>query len=128
MKGDDCPLLYFYIQNYHIIYASFASSDTKIWQGDKCHFSHNTVHFTKSKSCSFFARHSCMKGDDCPFDHQLSKYPCVSSVSGGGDACLFCTVTSQRKFCYAFKDSQTRNEISTLFRKHKFQHASYKTI
>ncbi|KAL4356094.1 hypothetical protein AHAS_Ahas09G0052300 [Arachis hypogaea] len=62
-------------------------------KGDKCHFSHNTVHFTKSKSCSFFARHSCMKGDDCPFDHQLSKYPCVSSVSGGGDACLFCTGT-----------------------------------
>nr|XP_025676677.1 zinc finger CCCH domain-containing protein 65-like [Arachis hypogaea] len=34
-----------------------------------------------------------MKGDDCPFDHQLSKYPCVNFVSGGfcvrGDACLF---------------------------------------
>ncbi|XLS70562.1 hypothetical protein HN51_027427, partial [Arachis hypogaea] len=51
-------------------------------KGDKCHFSHDTMPSTKSKSCSFFARHSCMKGDDCPFDHQLSKYPCVNFVPG----------------------------------------------
>ncbi|KAH1197346.1 Zinc finger CCCH domain-containing protein 65 [Glycine max] len=43
--------------------------------------------------CTHFARQSCMKGDDCPFDHQLSKYPCTNFVSKGscyrGDACLF---------------------------------------
>ncbi|QHN76702.1 Zinc finger CCCH domain-containing protein [Arachis hypogaea] len=48
-----------------------------------CHFSHDSVPSTKSKPCSFFACHSCMKGDDCPFDHQLFKYPCVSFVFGG---------------------------------------------
>ncbi|KAL5074090.1 hypothetical protein RYX36_013074 [Vicia faba] len=45
------------------------------------------------KTCVHFARHSCMKGDDCPFDHQLSKYPCSNIVSNGscsrGHACLF---------------------------------------
>jgi hypothetical protein len=33
-----------------------------------------------------------MKGDDCPFDHQLSKYPCDNYVKGfcsRGDACMF---------------------------------------
>lgn len=34
-----------------------------------------------------------MKGDDCPFDHQLSKYPCSNFVSRGfcskGDNCMF---------------------------------------
>ncbi|GAU22753.1 hypothetical protein TSUD_129650 [Trifolium subterraneum] len=43
--------------------------------------------------CIHFARHSCMKGDDCPFDHQLSKYPCSNFVSKGscsrGHACMF---------------------------------------
>ncbi|CAA3008387.1 Hypothetical predicted protein [Olea europaea subsp. europaea] len=32
---------------------------------------------------------SCMKGDDCPFDHQLSKYPCNNYTSQG-----FCTESS----------------------------------
>lgn len=43
--------------------------------------------------CVHFARHSCMKGDDCPFDHQLSKYPCTNYASNGfcnrGSDCLF---------------------------------------
>ncbi|RDX65951.1 Zinc finger CCCH domain-containing protein 65, partial [Mucuna pruriens] len=61
--------------------------------GDRCQFSHDVVPLTKSKPCTHFARHSCMKGDDCPFDHQLSKYPCNKFVSKGfcsrGGACLF---------------------------------------
>ncbi|KAK7260151.1 hypothetical protein RIF29_25955 [Crotalaria pallida] len=55
--------------------------------------SHDIVPLTKSTPCCHFGRHSCMKGDDCPFDHQLSKYPCANFVSQGscgrGDACLF---------------------------------------
>ncbi|KAL0410478.1 UNVERIFIED_CONTAM: hypothetical protein Slati_3637500 [Sesamum latifolium] len=47
----------------------------------------------KKKPCGHFARHSCMKGDDCPFDHQLSKYPCNNYASNGfcsrGSDCLF---------------------------------------
>ncbi|CAJ1950038.1 unnamed protein product [Sphenostylis stenocarpa] len=62
-------------------------------EGDKCQFSHDAVPQTKSKPCSYFAHHSCMKGGDCPFDHQLSKYPCHNFVSQGscrrGEACLF---------------------------------------
>ncbi|KAK4373090.1 hypothetical protein RND71_008474 [Anisodus tanguticus] len=46
-----------------------------------------------SEPCSHFARQSCMKGDDCPFDHQLSKYPCNNYASNGfcsrGADCLF---------------------------------------
>ncbi|KAL1147692.1 hypothetical protein V6Z11_A10G072400 [Gossypium hirsutum] len=34
-----------------------------------------------------------MKGDDCPFDHQVSKYPCINYTTKGscsrGDDCLF---------------------------------------
>lgn len=34
-----------------------------------------------------------MKGDDCPFDHELSKYPCnnfmVSGICNRGDSCMF---------------------------------------
>ncbi|KAK6147696.1 hypothetical protein DH2020_018608 [Rehmannia glutinosa] len=62
-------------------------------KGEKCKFSHDTVPLTKSKPCGHFARHSCMKGDDCPFDHQLSKYPCNNYTSNGfcsrGSDCLF---------------------------------------
>lgn len=42
--------------------------------------------------CCHFARHSCIKGDDCPYDHQLSKYPCDKFVKGfcsRGDDCMF---------------------------------------
>lgn len=43
--------------------------------------------------CCHFARQACMKGDDCPYDHQLSSYPCNSYVAAGfcsrGDSCLF---------------------------------------
>ncbi|KAL7258205.1 hypothetical protein ACSBR1_004340 [Camellia fascicularis] len=46
-----------------------------------------------SQACCHFARHSCMKGDDCPFDHQLSKYPCNNFLSNGfcsrGPDCMF---------------------------------------
>ncbi|KAK4415695.1 hypothetical protein Salat_2676900 [Sesamum alatum] len=63
------------------------------YECEKCKFSHDTVPLTKSKPCGHFARHSCMKGDDCPFDHQLSKYPCNNYVSNGfcsrGSDCLF---------------------------------------
>ncbi|XP_061363920.1 uncharacterized protein LOC133307426 [Gastrolobium bilobum] len=62
-------------------------------EGDKCHFSHDTVPLTKSTPCSHFTRGKCLKGDDCPFDHQLSKYPCNNFVSKGscirGYACMF---------------------------------------
>ncbi|KAL0283917.1 UNVERIFIED_CONTAM: Zinc finger CCCH domain-containing protein 65 [Sesamum angustifolium] len=62
-------------------------------KGEKCKFSHDTVPLTKSKPCGHFARHSCMKGDDCPFDHQLSKYPCNNYAANGfcsrGSDCLF---------------------------------------
>ncbi|KAK9131219.1 hypothetical protein Sjap_011706 [Stephania japonica] len=49
---------------------------------------------TKPKPpCKFLPRNSCLKGDDCPFDHQLSKYACDRFKSNGfcerGDKCLF---------------------------------------
>ncbi|KAL6534972.1 hypothetical protein OROHE_013026 [Orobanche hederae] len=61
--------------------------------GEKCKFSHDTVPLTKLKPCGHFARHSCMKGDNCPYDHQLSKYPCKNYTTNGfcgrGNDCLF---------------------------------------
>ncbi|XWS17420.1 hypothetical protein CRYUN_Cryun33cG0065800 [Craigia yunnanensis] len=65
----------------------------RCYEGEKCKYSHDTVPLTKSQPCSYFAHHSCMKGDDCPFDHQLSKYPCINHMTKGfcsrGDDCLF---------------------------------------
>ncbi|KAL5736501.1 hypothetical protein ACOSP7_030971 [Xanthoceras sorbifolium] len=62
-------------------------------EGDKWKYSHDTVPLTKSKPCCHFTRNSCMKGDDCPFDHQLSKYPCNNFVTNGfcnrGNNCMF---------------------------------------
>ncbi|KAL3642938.1 hypothetical protein CASFOL_013753 [Castilleja foliolosa] len=62
-------------------------------EGEMCKFSHDTVPLTKMKPCGHFARHSCMKGDDCPYDHQLSKYPCKNYTANGfcsrGSDCLF---------------------------------------
>ncbi|KAL5803061.1 hypothetical protein ACOSQ4_031366 [Xanthoceras sorbifolium] len=62
-------------------------------KGDKWKYSHDTVPLTKSKPCCHFTRNSCMKGDDCPFDHQLSKYPCNNFVTNGfcnrGNNCMF---------------------------------------
>nr|GEX19885.1 zinc finger CCCH domain-containing protein 65 isoform X4 [Tanacetum cinerariifolium] len=62
-------------------------------EGEKCKFSHDAIPLTKSKPCCYFARHACMKGDDCPYDHQLSKYPCIKLLSTGecdrGSKCLF---------------------------------------
>ncbi|KAF5768389.1 putative transcription factor C3H family [Helianthus annuus] len=62
-------------------------------EGAKCKFSHDTTPLTKSKPCCVFARHACMKGDDCPFDHELSKYPCNNYQTTGscnrGSACMF---------------------------------------
>ncbi|KAF9680449.1 hypothetical protein SADUNF_Sadunf06G0122300 [Salix dunnii] len=53
-------------------------------------------HFLKGRCrepCHHFARHKCMKGDNCPYDHQLSKYPCTNYVSKGycirGESCMF---------------------------------------
>ncbi|KAG1367636.1 zinc finger CCCH domain-containing protein 7 [Cocos nucifera] len=64
-----------------------------IGTGDLCKFSHDTTPLTKSQPCTYFARDSCLKGDDCPFDHQLSKYPCHNFSSKGmcsrGDKCKF---------------------------------------
>lgn len=43
--------------------------------------------------CVHFARQSCMKGDDCQYDHELSKYPCNNFKENGfcsrGDRCMF---------------------------------------
>ncbi|XWS26677.1 hypothetical protein CRYUN_Cryun26dG0051000 [Craigia yunnanensis] len=65
----------------------------RCYEGEKCEYSLDTVPSTKSQPCSHFARHSCMKGDDCPFDHELSKYPCINYMTKGfcgrGDDCLF---------------------------------------
>ncbi|TYG97893.1 hypothetical protein ES288_A10G074100v1 [Gossypium darwinii] len=51
-------------------------------EGEKCKFSHDTVPLTKSQM-----------RDDCPFDHQVSKYPCINYTTKGscsrGDDCLF---------------------------------------
>uniref|UniRef100_A0A803MRP2 C3H1-type domain-containing protein n=1 Tax=Chenopodium quinoa TaxID=63459 RepID=A0A803MRP2_CHEQI len=62
-------------------------------EGEKCKFSHDVIPLTKSQPCCHFARQACMKGDDCPFDHQLSNYPCNSYVSTNfcsrGDSCSF---------------------------------------
>lgn len=65
----------------------------KCQQGNTCKFSHDTTPLTKSKPCTHFARDSCLKGDDCPYDHELSKYPCHNFVENGmcfrGDKCKF---------------------------------------
>ncbi|KEH33883.1 hypothetical protein MTR_3g053340 [Medicago truncatula] len=63
-------------------------------KGDECNFSHDAIPLTKSKPCVHYAHHrSCMKGNDCPYDHDLFNYPCSNFVSKGscyrGDACLF---------------------------------------
>lgn len=63
-------------------------------EGDQCNFSHDAIPLTKSKPCVHYAHHrSCMKGNDCPYDHDLFNYPCSNFVSKGscyrGDACLF---------------------------------------
>ncbi|KAF3783126.1 Zinc finger CCCH domain-containing protein 7 [Nymphaea thermarum] len=64
-------------------------------QGKECKFSHDAVPLTKSQPCIYFANRSqpCLKGDACPFDHDLSKYPCHKFVQTGfcirGDNCLF---------------------------------------
>ncbi|KAK1311845.1 Zinc finger CCCH domain-containing protein 7 [Acorus calamus] len=43
--------------------------------------------------CKHFACGMCLKGDDCPFDHELSKYPCHKIMSTGmcprGNCCKF---------------------------------------
>ncbi|KAK1265740.1 Zinc finger CCCH domain-containing protein 7 [Acorus gramineus] len=43
--------------------------------------------------CKHFACGMCLKGDDCPFDHELSKYPCHKIMSTGicprGNSCKF---------------------------------------
>uniref|UniRef100_A0ACD5VFC5 Uncharacterized protein n=1 Tax=Avena sativa TaxID=4498 RepID=A0ACD5VFC5_AVESA len=61
--------------------------------GRTCKFSHDTTPLTKSKACTHFARGSCLKGDDCPYDHELSKYPCHNFVENGtcfrSDKCKF---------------------------------------
>lgn len=66
--------------------------------------------------CCYFARNSCMKGDDCPFDHQLSRYPCDNYVKGfcsRGDTCMFShevpSCSASKKIClntvaYLFKN------------------------
>ncbi|MCL7031330.1 hypothetical protein MKW94_002817 [Papaver nudicaule] len=62
--------------------------------------SHDTTPLTKSQPCKFKVLQECkksvqgcMKGDKCPFDHDLSKYPCNNYASNGfcsrGDSCLF---------------------------------------
>lgn len=47
-----------------------------------------------------------MKGDDCPFDHQLSNYPCSNFASKGfcsrGDRCLFSHKVSWLHFLLIF--------------------------
>ncbi|KAM0932506.1 putative transcription factor C3H family [Dioscorea sansibarensis] len=62
-------------------------------QGNLCKFSHDTTPLTKSQPCKYFACDICLKGEDCPFDHQLSKYPCHNFMSKGmcirGDKCKF---------------------------------------
>lgn len=61
--------------------------------GDRCKFSHDATPETKSLPCCHFATHSCMKGDDCHYRHDLSKYPCNNFMTKGfchrGDSCLF---------------------------------------
>uniref|UniRef100_A0A2P2KM72 C3H1-type domain-containing protein n=1 Tax=Rhizophora mucronata TaxID=61149 RepID=A0A2P2KM72_RHIMU len=41
-----------------------------------------------------------MKGEDCPFDHQLSKYPCTNYASKGscsrGEECMFSHTVNSR--------------------------------
>ncbi|KAG8044958.1 hypothetical protein GUJ93_ZPchr0008g12858 [Zizania palustris] len=65
----------------------------KCQHGSICKFSHDTTPLTKSKPCTHFARDSCLKGDDCPYDHELSKYPCHNFLENGmcirGDKCKF---------------------------------------
>ncbi|KAK6139669.1 hypothetical protein DH2020_026587 [Rehmannia glutinosa] len=83
-------------------------------KGEKCKFLHDTVPLTKSKPCGHFARHSCMKGDDCPFDHQLSKYPCNNYTSNGfcsrGSDCLFSHEVDS-KLCSAGNSSDKSAEL-----------------
>nr|QEX51150.1 zinc finger CCCH domain-containing protein 7 isoform X1 [Cymbidium ensifolium]QEX51153.1 zinc finger CCCH domain-containing protein 7 isoform X2 [Cymbidium ensifolium] len=62
-------------------------------QGELCKFSHDTTPLTKSTPCKYFACNSCLRGDGCPYDHELSKYPCINYMSTGncnrGDRCKF---------------------------------------
>ncbi|XP_020529202.1 zinc finger CCCH domain-containing protein 7 isoform X1 [Amborella trichopoda] len=61
--------------------------------GLSCKFSHDTIPLTKSKPCKYLISNSCLKGQDCPYDHDLSNYPCRVFVANGtclkGDKCPF---------------------------------------
>ena len=53
----------------------------------------NTFFFSFLQPCKHFACGSCLKGDDCPYDHELSKYECHNYKNTGmcirGDRCKF---------------------------------------
>ena len=58
---------------------------------DACHVF--LIHFSFLQPCKHFACGSCLKGDDCPYDHELSKYECHNYKNNGmcirGDRCKF---------------------------------------
>ncbi|KAL8120012.1 uncharacterized protein LOC141724578 isoform X2 [Apium graveolens] len=78
-------------------------------EGEKCKFSHDAVPLTKSKSC--------MKGDDCSYDHQLSKYPCNSYLSTGscsrGSNCVFSHDVVPVKECSSAFEQQSLSVRAT---------------
>jgi hypothetical protein len=62
-------------------------------QGKDCTFSHDGPVGVIHEVCKFFKSNSCVKGDACPFVHDLSAEPCKDLFRRGrcafGDKCKF---------------------------------------
>ena len=65
--------------------------------GDSCKFEHtDNFQNNKTRTCKFFAKGNCTKGEECSFSHEQplpkSETPCRFAQSGGckkGDTCEF---------------------------------------
>eukprot|EP00850_Spirogloea_muscicola_P005459 SM000025S08354 [mRNA] locus=s25:279566:282494:+ [translate_table: standard] len=66
--------------------------------GTACRFSHDAEPLTKADVCKFHILQSCMKGGDCPFSHDLARFPCKYLYAAGrcldGEACRFSHVAA----------------------------------
>eukprot|EP00850_Spirogloea_muscicola_P011914 SM000075S22003 [mRNA] locus=s75:609912:613167:- [translate_table: standard] len=81
-KDHDCDYDYYYEYD-----------EGRCRAGIACRFSHDAEPLTKAEACKFHILQSCMKGGDCPFSHDLARFPCKYLYAAGscldGAACRF---------------------------------------